>query len=75
EAHGFYRQRGDHTLKITLHHSIAEAPTFRPGLRMPSRCKGANQNNAPGTPKNVARRKPKNAALSNQATANFKSGH
>src|SRR5262245_58413473 len=27
----------------------AEAPTFRPGLRVRLRCKGANQNNAPGT--------------------------
>ena len=54
---------------------MAEAPAFRPGLRMPSRCKGANQNNAPGTLKELARPKPKNAAFqirplpnSNQAT-------
>jgi len=32
---------------------------------MPSRCKGANQNNAPGTPKELARPKPKNAAFQN----------
>src|SRR5262249_36588637 len=29
--------------------SEAEAPTFRSGLRLPLRCKGANQNNAPAT--------------------------
>ena len=28
----------------------AEAPTLRLGLRVRLRCKGANQNNAPGTP-------------------------
>src|SRR5664280_11009 len=45
---------------------MAEAPALRPGLRMPSRCKGANQNNTPGTPKELARPKPKNAAFQNR---------
>ena len=49
---------------------MAEAPAFRPGLRIPSRCKGANQNNAPGTPKELAWPKPKNAAFQNQPVPN-----
>jgi|NGEPerStandDraft_8_1074529.scaffolds.fasta_scaffold54265_2 hypothetical protein len=53
---------------------MAEAPAFRPGLRMPSRCKGANQNNAPGTPKELARPKPKNAAFQNRPLMISKSG-
>jgi hypothetical protein len=45
----------------------AEAPTLRPGLRVPSRYKGANQNNAPGTPKKVAQKSLK--------MRHFKLGH
>jgi len=41
---------------------------------MPSRCKGANQNNAPGTPKELARPKPKNAAFQNRPLMISKSG-